>query len=206
MLELMLCSIADAASGFSVPPLRAGQAPRQGNHVILGLVRASLGHHALPDTHSATDHRGTLQSPLLERRQCAVSDHVDLRRNRRSGIGGLCRLQPEGEEGRSRCSRSTARDRKPRSRLRSAHVVEVEANMGTAKADVLTSQGKLDEAKGDYQQALDEYNTKKKLYERNPDVVATRETREAANAGVGTARQRRRCECQPNSRQRRAFR
>ena len=56
-----------------------------------------------------------------------------------------------------------------------AHVVEVEANTGTAKADVLTSQGKLDEAKGDYQQALDEYNTKKKLYERNPDVVATRE-------------------------------
>ena len=37
-----------------------------------------------------------------------------------------------------------------------------------------TSQGKLDEAKGDYQQALDGYNTKK-LYERNPDVVATRE-------------------------------
>jgi multidrug resistance efflux pump len=56
-----------------------------------------------------------------------------------------------------------------------ARVVEVEAGMGTAKADVLTSQGKLDEAKGDYQQALDEYNTKKKLYERNPDVVATRE-------------------------------
>jgi multidrug resistance efflux pump len=56
-----------------------------------------------------------------------------------------------------------------------ARVVEVEAGMITAKADVLTSQGKLDEAKGDYQQALDEYNTKKKLYERNPDVVATRE-------------------------------
>jgi multidrug resistance efflux pump len=56
-----------------------------------------------------------------------------------------------------------------------ARVVEVEANMGTAKADVLTSQGKLDEARSDYQQALDEYDTKKKLYERNPDVVATRE-------------------------------
>jgi hypothetical protein len=38
-----------------------------------------------------------------------------------------------------------------------------------------TSQGKLDEAKGDYQQALDGYNTKK-LYERNPDVVATRDS------------------------------
>jgi multidrug resistance efflux pump len=56
-----------------------------------------------------------------------------------------------------------------------ARVVEVEANMGTAKADVLTSQGKLDEAKSDYQQALDEYNTKKTLYDRNPNVVTTRE-------------------------------
>ena len=44
-----------------------------------------------------------------------------------------------------------------------AHVVEVEANTGTAKADVLTSQGKLDEAKSDYQQALDEYNTKTEI-------------------------------------------
>jgi multidrug resistance efflux pump len=56
-----------------------------------------------------------------------------------------------------------------------ARIVEVDAALITAKADVLTSQGKLDEAKGNYQQALDEYNTKKKLYERNPDVVATRE-------------------------------
>jgi len=56
-----------------------------------------------------------------------------------------------------------------------ARIVEVEAGAATAKADVLTSKGKLEEAKGDYQQALDEYNTKKKLYERNPDIVATRE-------------------------------
>jgi multidrug resistance efflux pump len=47
--------------------------------------------------------------------------------------------------------------------------------MGTAQADVLISQGKLDEAKSDYQQALDEYNTKKALYDRNPNVVTTRE-------------------------------
>ena len=56
-----------------------------------------------------------------------------------------------------------------------ARIAEVDAAVITAKADVLTSQGKLDEAKSDYQQALDEYNTKKKLYERNPDIVATRE-------------------------------
>ena len=56
-----------------------------------------------------------------------------------------------------------------------ARIAEVDAAMVTAKADVLSSQGKLDEAKSDYQQALDELNTKQKLYERNPDVVATRE-------------------------------
>ena len=112
--------------------------------------------------------------PVLEERQFAVSDHIDLRGNRRPGIGGLCRLSREGEEGpaavQARRQETGSRDRAAR-----AHVVEVEANTGTAKADVLTSQGKLDEAKSDYQQALDEYNTKKKLYERNPDVVATRE-------------------------------
>jgi multidrug resistance efflux pump len=56
-----------------------------------------------------------------------------------------------------------------------ARIAEVDAGMVTAKADILTSQGKLDEAKGDYQQALDELNTKTKLYERNPDVVARRD-------------------------------
>ncbi len=56
-----------------------------------------------------------------------------------------------------------------------ARIAEVDAAFVTAKADVLTSQGKLSEAKSDYQQALDEYNTKKTLYQRNPDVVATRE-------------------------------
>jgi multidrug resistance efflux pump len=56
-----------------------------------------------------------------------------------------------------------------------AKIAEVDAAMVTAKADVLTSEGKLAEAKGAYQQAVDEYETKKKLYERNPDVVARRE-------------------------------
>ena len=56
-----------------------------------------------------------------------------------------------------------------------AKIAEVDGAIILAKADVLTSEGKLDEAKGNYQQAVDEYETKKKLYERNPDIVATRE-------------------------------
>jgi multidrug resistance efflux pump len=56
-----------------------------------------------------------------------------------------------------------------------AKIAEVNGAVVMAKSDVLTSEGKLNEAKGDYQQAVDEYETKKKLYERNPDVVAKRE-------------------------------
>ena len=67
--------------------------------------------------------------------------------------------------------------------------------MGTAKADVLTSEGKLDEAKSDYQQALDEYNTKKTLYDAQSERCHTARHRETANAGGGTARRRRCREC-----------
>ena len=70
-----------------------------------------------------------------------------------------------------------------------ARIAEVDAAMITAKADILTSQGKLDEAKSDYQQALDELNTKQKLFERNPDVVARRELEKLqtlVNARQGT--------------------
>jgi multidrug resistance efflux pump len=56
-----------------------------------------------------------------------------------------------------------------------AKIAEVDGAIILAKADVQTSEGKLSEAKGNYQQALEEYEVKKKLYERNPDVVATRE-------------------------------
>jgi multidrug resistance efflux pump len=65
-----------------------------------------------------------------------------------------------------------------------AKIAEVSAAMETAKADLLTSEGKLNEAKGDYQQALDELDTKKKLYARNPDIVATREIEKLQTAVV----------------------
>ena len=47
--------------------------------------------------------------------------------------------------------------------------------MVTAKADVLTSEGKLQEAKGSLDQAQDELRTKSTLQQRNPDIVAARE-------------------------------
>jgi multidrug resistance efflux pump len=54
-------------------------------------------------------------------------------------------------------------------------VVEVEAGTATAKADILTSEGKLQEARGALEQAQDELRTKSTLQQRNADVVAARE-------------------------------
>jgi multidrug resistance efflux pump len=59
-----------------------------------------------------------------------------------------------------------------RARLR---VVEVDASAATAKADVLTAEGKLQEAKGALEQAADELRTKSLLIQRNADVVSARE-------------------------------
>jgi multidrug resistance efflux pump len=55
------------------------------------------------------------------------------------------------------------------------HVIEVDAGMITAKADILTSEGKLQEAKGSLAQAEDELRTKSQLQQRNADIVAARE-------------------------------
>ena len=54
-------------------------------------------------------------------------------------------------------------------------VVEVDAGMVTAKADILASEGKLQEAKSSLDQAQDELRTKSTLQQRNSDIVAARE-------------------------------
>jgi len=56
-----------------------------------------------------------------------------------------------------------------------ARVVEVEASKVTAEADILSSEGKLQEAKGALGQAEDELRTKTQLQQRNADIVAARE-------------------------------
>jgi multidrug resistance efflux pump len=56
-----------------------------------------------------------------------------------------------------------------------AHVAEVDASAETAKADILTSEGKLQETKGSLEQAKDELRTKTQLQQRNADIVAARE-------------------------------
>ena len=56
-----------------------------------------------------------------------------------------------------------------------SRIAEVDAAAETAKADALTSEGKLQEAKGALEQARDELRTKTELQRRNPDIVAARE-------------------------------
>jgi multidrug resistance efflux pump len=54
-------------------------------------------------------------------------------------------------------------------------IVEVDAAMVVAQADLAGADGRIQEAQGAYKQALDELQTKQELNRRNPDVVARRE-------------------------------
>jgi multidrug resistance efflux pump len=54
-------------------------------------------------------------------------------------------------------------------------IAEIDASMLMAQADIVAAEGQIQQAQGAYQQALDELNTKKELFQRNPNTVARRE-------------------------------
>ncbi|WP_186417945.1 HlyD family secretion protein [Bosea sp. CS1GBMeth4] len=64
-------------------------------------------------------------------------------------------------------------------------LAEVDAALVVAKADILTYDGKVQEAKSALQQALDELQTKRELKRRNDDIVATREIERLENIAAG---------------------
>jgi multidrug resistance efflux pump len=64
-------------------------------------------------------------------------------------------------------------------------VAEIDAQMVMAEADVAASEGQIQQAKGAYQQALDELATKEELRLRNADVVTVREIEKLRNAVDG---------------------
>src|SRR6478609_8569551 len=66
-------------------------------------------------------------------------------------------------------------------------VVEVDAAMVMAKADLAATEGGLQQAKSAYQQALDELNTKIELNQRNSAIVARREIERLQNVVDGRA-------------------
>ncbi|WP_072396037.1 HlyD family secretion protein [Hyphomicrobium sp. CS1GBMeth3] len=64
-------------------------------------------------------------------------------------------------------------------------IAEVDAAMVVAQADIAAAEGQIQQAKGAYQQALDELATKEELQRRNPDVVAQREIERLRNVADG---------------------
>lgn len=64
-------------------------------------------------------------------------------------------------------------------------LAEVDAALLVAKADILTYDGKIQEAKSVLQQALDELQTKRELRRRNDDIVAAREIEKLENLVAG---------------------
>lgn len=64
-------------------------------------------------------------------------------------------------------------------------LAEVDAALVVARADILTFDGKIQEARSALQQALDELQTKRELKRRNDDIVATREIERLENITAG---------------------
>ena len=64
-------------------------------------------------------------------------------------------------------------------------IAEIEAGLVVARTDILAADGKIQEANGAYQQALDELETKQELYRRNPGLVARRDIEKLEVAAVG---------------------
>ncbi len=64
-------------------------------------------------------------------------------------------------------------------------IVEVDAAMVVSQADIAAAEGQIQQAKGAYQQALDELAMKEELFRRNPDVVAQREIERLRNVVDG---------------------
>jgi multidrug resistance efflux pump len=64
-------------------------------------------------------------------------------------------------------------------------IVEVDSSMAVAHADIAAAEGQIQQAKGAYEQALDELDTKQQLRQRNADVVATREIERLQNLVEG---------------------
>jgi multidrug resistance efflux pump len=69
--------------------------------------------------------------------------------------------------------------------LERRRVAEIDAAMVMAQADLAAAEGQIQQAKGAYQQAVEELETKEELRRRNEDVVARREIERLRTAAEG---------------------
>ncbi|MCB8820606.1 HlyD family secretion protein [Microvirga rosea] len=175
MLELLLCSLLTILPDYLYR--RYGQGKRLGKEITLfsvwfelrwgitaclmltiGLITVIFYNH--PSTTNATAFFRTI--PILPETNGRVAQvYVD-------GVSGpvkqgapIFRLDNSKQE----AAVETARRK----------IVESEAAMTVAQADIVGAEGRIIEAKSAYQQAVDELETKQEIYRRNPGAVATRD-------------------------------
>ncbi|EIM29420.1 HlyD family secretion protein [Microvirga lotononidis] len=175
MLELLLCSMLTILPDYLYR--RYAQGKRLGKEITLysvwfelrwgivtclmltiGLITVVFYNH--PSTTNATAYFRTI--PILPETNGRVAQvYIE-------GVSGpvkqgapIFRLDSSKQE----AAAETARRR----------IAETDAAMVVAQADLLAADGKIQEAKSAYQQAVDELATKQEIYRRNPGAVATRD-------------------------------
>ena len=160
MLELALCSSVHDPSRLSLPALLPGQAAGLRDHVVLDLVRAAMGHHAVPDADGRADHRHLLLPPVHDQRGAVVPHGCDPARDERARERDLRQLARRGREGRAASSSSTARNRKPTSSWRSGASSRSTQRWSWRRPTSRRGRSRSSRPKGAQQQAQDELDTK----------------------------------------------
>jgi multidrug resistance efflux pump len=185
MLELLLCSLLTILPDFLYRRYRQGK--RLGKEITLysvwfelrwgivaclmltvGLITVIFYNH--PSTTSATLYYRTV--PILPETNGRVAEiHVD-------GVSGavkqgapILRLDSSAQEAAAEAARRK--------------IAEVDAALVAARTDVVAADGKIQEARSSYQQAVDELDTKQELNRRNAAIVAAREIERLQNVVTG---------------------
>ena len=139
---------ADDPSRLSLPPLWAGKAVRQGNHALLGVVRAAVGNHDLRDPHRVSDHWSS--STTIRPRpapRCSSAPCRSCRRPTDASPKSMSARADRSPRAR-RSSGSTATRQQAALETARRKIIEVEAAMIVAQADIQKAEGQLREAKG----------------------------------------------------------
>jgi multidrug resistance efflux pump len=174
MLELLLCSSLTILPDYLYR--RYGQGKRLGREITffsvwfelrfgivtclmltVGLITVIFYYH--PSTNTATLFYRTV--PIVPDTNGRVSEvHVDFSAPVKKG-DVIFKLDSAKQE----AAIETARRK----------IAQVDAALPAAQADILRAEGQIQEAKGAYQQASDELDTKRELQKRNPGIVPQRD-------------------------------
>jgi multidrug resistance efflux pump len=184
MLELLLCSLLTIFPDYLYR--RYAQGKRLGREITLysvwfelrwgivaclmltvGLITVIFYNH--PSTSSATLYYRTV--PILPEANGRVAEiHVGFSGEVKQGAP-IFRLDSSTQEAASEAARRK--------------IAEVEAALVAARTDVVAAEGKIQEARSAYQQAVDELETKQELNRRNAAIVAAREIEKLQNIVTG---------------------